>query len=272
MGSLCIACGGKIGEFGRRDDFEILKCLRCGLGKTSGVGRGSIERYHRDEIYNISRPQFSNIFKKRVDIIEKFLRGGRVLEIGCSTGLLLSIFKKKGWEVQGVEPSGIAYQLATKEGIPTKNTSFEKAKLKGNFYDLVVLNHVLEHMRDPRKVLEKVRRVLKKDGIVFIDVPNFGGLSARIWGIGWKYILPKEHKWHFTNEALQRLIKKAGLKVIYRETRSGIWDCSNPWLEVYQSLVGGKKRFFINFMTAIPSYFIGRVGFGSGLTVIAAKK
>ena len=154
MKSFCIACRGELSYLGESNGFEILKCGKCGLGRTVGRVEDDIEEYHRDQVYGVSKPQFSNIFQKRVDLAEKFLKTGKVLEVGSSIGLLLSQFKKRGWDVEGVEPSKTAYLLAQKEGISTHNTSFEEANLRENFYDLVVLNHVLEHLENPLKTLK----------------------------------------------------------------------------------------------------------------------
>lgn len=267
----CLVCNKRLKFLGKNDSFDIFRCPFCGLGTTAGIfPKTQYSAYHRDPVYIKEEKQFKNIFEKRVGIILKFKKAGKALEAGSSTGVFLSLLKKRGWEVQGVEPS-LAAGVAEKKGIPTINTTFEKAKLKDETFDLIVFNHVLEHMENPIQILERANRVLKKGGIVLIDAPNFASLSARILGSRWRYILSKEHRWHFTPKSLSLLLEKVGFKVVYRETRSGIWDYGNPLEEIWQALVGRKKRFFIDILTAIPALAVTVLKLGTGLTVVAKK-
>lgn len=266
----CISCGEKLDK-----GEKIYRCPKCGLGQTISRNDTKYHVYHRDETYKSEEEQFKNIFAKRAATISNLKLQGdplKILEVGSSTGLLLALLKKKGWGVLGIEPSKKAAEVAKERAIKTLNTSFEQAKIKKESFDLVVLNHVLEHMENPIGVLAKVSQLIKKDGIVFIDVPNFGSLSAKIFGNSWKYILPEEHRWHFTYTSLKNLLERTGFRVIFRETRSGIWDYQNPAKEIWDSARGLKKRFIPNILTAVPTYFLGKLKLGTSLTVIARKK
>lgn len=268
----CIACSKKLEFLGKNKDCDIFRCSSCGLGVTSGIfPRTQYSAYHRDTVYIREEKQFKNIFEKRVGIILRFKKTGKALEIGSSTGVFLSLLKERGWEVLGIEPSVGAVDTAQRKGIPTLNTTFEKSELKSGTFDLVVFNHVLEHMNNPIDILRKANQVLKKDGAVLIDVPNFTSLSARISGAGWRYILPKEHRWHFTPKSLTNLLEKSGFRVVHWETHSGIWGYGNPLKEIWQALIGRKKRFFTDIFTAIPDLVVSKFGLGTGLTVIAKK-
>ncbi len=272
MNSKCISCGKKLRYFGRSERWNILQCKTCGLGVTQGNGEFTqYTTYHRDPVYASEQEQFRNIFEKRVAILTKFKRISRALEVGSSVGTFLSLLQTRGWEVRGVEPSKAAAQAAQKGGIPTTIDTFEETNLPEATFDVVIFNHVLEHMSDPFTVLRKAHKVLRKEGLVFIDAPNFGGLSARILGSRWQYILPREHRWHFTPQALSLLLGKAGFKVLYWETHSGIWNYGNPAKEIWQSLIKRRKRFFMNIITLLPSFIATKMGMGSGVTVIAQK-
>lgn len=202
--------------------------------------------YHRDEVYEENEKLFGNIFRKRANLAKKYAKSkGKILDIGCSTGVMLDIFKKDGWKTWGVEPSGSA-KSAKRKGHKIVKNYFEKAKLPKNYFDLVVMNHVLEHMDDSELVLKKVNTLLKKGGIILVDVPNVGSLASKIYGKNWKYLLPNEHLHHFTPETLKKLLEKAGFKVVWTKTWSGLFDYANPFLELWQSLTGMKKRFFAN--------------------------
>lgn len=267
----CISCGNTLSFFGLNSGIKIYRCSKCGLGVTEDKFKENYNAYHRDDVYQKEEKQFSNIFLKRVWLISKFKKPGKVLEIGSSNGLLLSLLKERGWEVVGIEPSMTSAKYANERGIKTYKQTFEKTNFASNSFDLIVLNHVLEHLVNPTEDLNKTYELLKKDGVMLIDVPNFGSLIARVAGSNWKYLLPKEHLWHFTKCSLYSLLKKTGFIVKDCQTHSGLWGYGSPLRELWESLIGGKKRFFFDVVTLIPTFFVTKLGYGSGLTVIAKK-
>lgn len=242
--------------------------------------------YHRDEDYGKFESMFRNIFLKRFKVLQKHLggglglpRGGCVLDIGSSTGVFLDIFKEVqpsqglsevGWETWGVEPSKSG-TLTERKGHKVVKAYFEKADLPKNYFDLVVMNHSLEHMDDPLAVLTKANSLLKKGGIVFVDVPNAGGLGVKILGKYWPYRLPEEHKWQFTKESLSRIMEDAGFKVIHYESRSGLFEFANPWQELWESLTTLKKRFFTNILTLPYSLFVTMMNMGDSMSLVGKK-
>lgn len=265
----CLICGKSQKELGIILNRKIYRCTNCGFGQTEKL-KAQQGGYHRDDTYIGEELLFNNIFQKRVNKIINFKKNGRVLEIGCSTGLMLSILSKKGWEVTGIEISKEAADVAMKRGIQVYTEPFENIELSQKF-DLIILNHTLEHLENPKKVLEKAHSLLTKNGLLYIDVPNFGGLSAFIQKGDWSLLLPNEHLWHFTEKALNILLAELKYKIIYTEKASGIWDLENPLKELLSSLVNFKRRFFNELITALPSFLISKIGIGSDLMVIAKK-
>lgn len=268
----CIACDSKLKTLGFNNKYEIEICTECGMGTTENFITPKINEYHRDVTYFREESQFTNIFEKRVNLICKIVKKGKVLDIGSSTGALLNIFKKRGFEVIGVEPSVKSSKIALSRGIKTYSRPFEKLKLPKDSFDVVVMNHTLEHVENPKIVLNKIHFILKKDGILLIDVPNFGSLSSKFYSLKWKYLLPNEHKWHFTKKSIINLLNLHNFSVLNTYAISGIWQYSSPLAEIIESLLGFKKRFFINILTLIPSFIITKLGLGTGLIVIAQKK
>jgi len=268
----CILCGSnKFKKLFNVGEYKLVKCKKCGLVKTRGEQNISYKKYHGDEVYKTFEKLFRNIYQKRVNMILKYKKGpGKVLEIGASMGTMLDIFKKIGWEVWGVEPSGSA-EVARKKRIKILKNTFEKAKPPKEYFDVVILNHTLEHMKNPVSVLKKVEKVLKTGGIVFVDVPNFGGISARIMGKKWPYILPDEHVFHFTLETLQKVLEKAGFNVVVWRTQSGIFECADPLREIFLSLTTLKKRFFTNVLGFPGAFLATAINRGASLSIIGEK-
>lgn len=254
----CPICNNKLLSY----TSEILQCQSCGLGITLKKPDQNYTSYHRDIQYFENESLFHDIFLKRLQIIEKFKKTGKILEIGSSTGVMLELFQKKGWKVMGVEPSKKACEIANIRGIKTLNTNFELAYLENRTFDVVILNHVLEHLDNPKSILKKCFRVLAKDGLIFIDVPNFGSLTSQLWRSKWCYLLTDEHNWHFTHSSLNKLLRVTGFTEIYWEARSGILDWGKWNL---------RKNLLFGLLTFIPDLLITKLKLGTSLTVIGKK-
>lgn len=266
----CPVCGKESKLFSRVKGFLIYRCLNCGFGFTENL-KAQKGEYHRDETYIQEEKLFKNIFQKRVNKLSKIVGKGKVLEVGCSTGLMLSLLRDKGFEVKGVEISKPAAEVAQKRGIEVYAIPFEKIKTSEKF-DLIIFNHTLEHLDDFEYVLNKARQLLKPKAYLYVDLPNFDSLTAKLFRGNWGLLLPDEHKWHFTKKAFSILFKKLDFKIISVERNSGIWDVNNPLSELWRSLTTFKKRFFVNLFTLKGSWIISKLGWGTGLTVIARKK
>ncbi len=265
----CIICLSEVELFTSSKGFSIFKCKNCGFGFTKDL-KLHASNYHRDDTYISEENLFRNIFEKRVNIISRFISQGKVLEVGCSTGLMLSLFKDKGWQVLGVEISKKSAEKALQLGIKVETKSFEDINFNEKF-DLIIFNHTLEHLDDPKGVIKKAVSLLNKEGILYIDLPNFGGLSANLQKGNWPLLLPSEHLWHFTYLSLKKILKENNTKIVFNERASGLWDLNNPYKELLIAFLTLKKRFVIEIITAIPSFILTKFKVGSDLMVIAKK-
>ena len=84
------------------------------------------------------------------------------------------------------------------------------ASVEPSSQDIVVLNHVLEHLPDPRGTLRRVREWLKPDGFLLIGLPNFASPIARLTRENWAGLVPIQHVWHVTLPALARMVAEVG--------------------------------------------------------------
>lgn len=270
VGKNCLICKFQTSFFAKNGNNIIFKCNSCGFGYTDG-NFSKLQDYHRDDSYIKEEELFKNIFARRVKEISKYIKTGKVLEIGCSTGLMLSLFKNIGFEVEGIEASKKAAEYARKKGLEVKIAFFEKVNFTQK-YNLIILNHTLEHMEDPIGVLIKIKKILKPKGYLMIDLPNFDSPVAKILKGKWPHLLADEHLWHFTPKAFSLLFKKIDFKILKINRTSGIWDFKNPYKEVFKSLIGFKKRFANNVITLAPSWVMTKLNKGSDLLLIARKK
>lgn len=154
------------------------------------------------------------LYTYRAARIERVKRPGRVLDIGCGRGLLLNKLRQRGWDPYGTELSEEAASYARDElKLPVTTLSLEEANFPDGEFDLVILWHVLEHVRAPREMLKEISRILKPGGLLLVAVPNFGSWEARWGGPIWFHLDVPRHVIYWTRKTLTQELETAGMVV-----------------------------------------------------------
>ncbi len=144
---------------------------------------------------------------------------GRLLDIGCGTGFRLSVAAARGWEVQGVEPSSFASEVAREHyGVPCLTGRLDQTPFADGRYQAVVLHAVIEHVTDPNALLTEAARVLAPGGVIAIQTPNYGSRRVKLRGNTWNEIRPPEHIVMHSETSLRRLAGRVGLEVVGSST------------------------------------------------------
>jgi len=203
---------------------QLVRCKACGIIYTDSFGKS--QSYAEEDYFTMKNQyvnrweEFCAIFDSLLDKIVRFKRKGRLLDVGTGVGTLMSVAAKRGFTAQGVEVSEWASAFARKEkGLDVLTGTLEDARFGTESFDVVVINHTLEHVANPRTLLTEVRRILKNDGLLVIGVPNIGSIMARLRGGKWASLRPEEHIWHFTPVTLKRLVAETGFAKLYFEAR-----------------------------------------------------
>jgi SAM-dependent methyltransferase len=90
----------------------------------------------------------------------------------------------------------------------------EEAKFENDFFDVIILNNVLEHLFDPKTTLNEINRILKNNGTLVIGIPNANSFEAKIFKKYWSaWDLPR-HLYHFTPNTIKSLLNKTGFQVL----------------------------------------------------------
>lgn len=226
MISPCPICGAEtVKEFIKAETFQLMQCDSCGLLWTDAFDKRGIS-YDTDEYfvdknrYLESWDTFCLHFDGLLDKITAYKKTGTFLDVGCGVGCLVSRAKERGFSSEGVEISTWAAGFARdRKGLNVITGSLEEAAYAPDMFDVVVVNHVLEHVPDFGVLLREVRRILKSDGLLVVGVPNIGSIMARFAGAQWASLRPDEHRWHFTPETIKALIKKEGFCRLSFEAR-----------------------------------------------------
>ena len=146
-------------------------------------------------------------------------RGGRLLEVGAARGDFLAEAPRWGFAPLGIEPEpSTAEEARRRSGAEVIVGWAEEVNLPPASFDVVCLWHVVEHIPQPRSVLEALHRSLKPGGRLFCEVPNAGSVMARRQGDRWDYLDPGHHVGFFDPSTLGRALKSSGYGEVETET------------------------------------------------------
>lgn len=134
----------------------------------------------------------------------------RLLDIGCGPGAVLDTYRQLGWEVAGIDQSADAVARARGRGLRVHHGDVFDAPFAAEF-DVVLLSHVIEHVRDPIAVLARAAIFIAPDGKIVILTPNARSLGLRLYGSCWFALEAPRHLMLFDPATIALLARKAGL-------------------------------------------------------------
>lgn len=160
---------------------------------------------------------------ERLTIIRRYMAKGasqtRILDVGCGTGWFLEVALSEGFTVSGLE-LGKEIAAATSKRLKIKVfTDTIQALPAEQMFDVITLFDVLEHVPDPRSVLEAVRAHLHPGGIALIFCPNLDSVGISILKERSSLVMPAEHLFYFTPNSLRRIIEESALEIAAFQTK-----------------------------------------------------
>jgi len=209
-------------------DFQIIECLNCGIYLLSPkISQHEMEKYYPEEYICfleaieddknlISRIDRKRALYKRCRQVNKVVdEPGRILDIGCATGIFLNGMKELGWEVMGIEPNSSAAEYARKRfNIDVVNGYLNQVNLPTNSFDVISVWDVLEHVPNIDEFLHEILRILKPTGTLIGSLPNAKSWERYLFGefwVGWE--IPRHYR-SFTPETLSKFLCKSGFSHI----------------------------------------------------------
>lgn len=174
----------------------------------------------------------------QMDLVEKYTPKGTALNVGAMSEAI-KVLEERGWQLRIVEVSSYAAETAHKLwGLNVTVSRIEDFECSPATFDFIKLGHVIEHLADPRFVMERLATLLKPGGVILIDTDNAYGLQARIEmavrkllgeklsaslvkkltkkNLRKRYgrLTPPEHLYGFSTKSLTRLLKDTGFEII----------------------------------------------------------
>jgi 2-polyprenyl-3-methyl-5-hydroxy-6-metoxy-1,4-benzoquinol methylase len=140
------------------------------------------------------------------------MNGGRLLEIGCSTGEFLTAAASQ-FEVMGVEADRASCAVAQSRGLHCFNGTLFEAGLPASHFEVVALYHVIEHFPSPQRILQEIHRIVCPQGWVVLETPNIANVWYKLLGARWRQFIP-DHRFFFTPTTIRRSCAENGFEVV----------------------------------------------------------
>ncbi|MBV9838747.1 MAG: class I SAM-dependent methyltransferase [Solirubrobacterales bacterium] len=163
----------------------------------------------RPEVEDAERPWRLRADRRRLARLRGHVPGGRLLDVGCATGVFLALAGAE-FEAEGVEPDPGTSEQARASGNRVITGTLETLAGRSERYDAVTMFHVLEHLRSPRDALQLVRELLRPGGVVMIETPTIDCAAFKLARSRWRQLIP-DHYYFFSRATLETLLRRCDL-------------------------------------------------------------
>jgi SAM-dependent methyltransferase len=212
------ASGERLDPYGAH--YGINRCQGCGLLLSNPVlvDARVKELYEQAEATNVVGGEEENVRRTMAHyygLVRPYLPGHqRMLDVGCDMGFLLDVAARDGFEeLHGIEPNPKARRVAEEvPGAVISEKFYEDQDYPAGSFDLITLIHVLDHVFNPREVVERALDHLRPGGILLAVVHNVNSLLGRALGERFP-VFNLYHHYFFSKDTLRALCERAGYEV-----------------------------------------------------------
>jgi len=195
----------------------IVRCLGCGLVRQNPQPQpvDLVQAYQEveDERYEEETSGRLETFSRALADIERHEPRGRLLDVGCHTGIFLDVARRAGWATTGVEPSRWSAERARARGLQVLDGTLADASLPDDSFDVVTMWDVIEHLAEPVEELKRARRLLRPGGLLAVSTMNVETWFPRLFGRRWPWYM-QMHLYYFTPRTLNQMLKLAGYETV----------------------------------------------------------
>lgn len=206
--------------------LNFVKCNTCGLVYINPcpmpedlfkVYSKGLKEWTTIEAYIERKMDLFRDYLMKVEAVKE--KRGRILDVGCSIGLFLKIARNRGWDIYGVDVSHEDVKYAKRNyNITVFEGTIKGANYPNDFFDVITMWDFIEHIPEPISCLKEVKRILKKDGMLFILTGNIESREAKQKGIYWPFLGGGTHLIFYSPQTIRKNLDIAGLKAIRLST------------------------------------------------------
>jgi SAM-dependent methyltransferase len=229
-GQSCPLCGGEGHVFGIRDGYPIRECRCVGSSLLSWQWESEAAyhalytngRYHQDCVVAEGQPgqqdsrhrddEYCRAAQSRLEFLEIMAPAPLdILDIGCGTGAFIAEARGCGYAAAGLEPDQSMVDWARSRGRNVACGTWEDVV---DTCGIITLHDVFEHLTRPEECLERLKFCLAPDGLLVIEIPEWGCPESKSLGLSWRHIKPLQHIWLPDETAARAMFERAGFEVV----------------------------------------------------------
>jgi 2-polyprenyl-3-methyl-5-hydroxy-6-metoxy-1,4-benzoquinol methylase/DNA-directed RNA polymerase subunit RPC12/RpoP len=200
--------------------FRYYRCPRCGLVSLGNVPE-AIGPYYAPGYHMLPQTETAieagvDHDRYKIDLVTRFIQKGRLLEIGPSWGAFCLLAKRAGFSVEAIEMDPDCCEfLNARIGVRAIRRDDEAAALaEAAQPDVIAAWHVLEHMRDPWRMIDAAAARLAPGGVLVLALPNPYAYQFRLLGRRWAHVDAPRHVHLIPADVLRARAEAAGLTQI----------------------------------------------------------
>ena len=210
-----------------KNSYPIVKCKGCGLihvALEQDVERRDLvetygEEYFTGKVYKNyfeEKPVRMRLFSRKFDLIRKHLPlTGKILDAGSAAGFFLEVARQRGYDTYGIEISEFASTYAREQlNLEVETGELQDSRFPANYFDVITMWDLLEHLPRPNETLMKARSLLKSGGELVIETLDVDCFNASVLRNKWPLYAPPFHLFYFSLRTLRMLLSRTGFKII----------------------------------------------------------
>lgn len=241
--------------------YVIKECKKCGHRSTDIKDMEThLSETYSDSYFFEGKDGYPNYLEEKemlyrsglkyTRVISKYMKPGKVLDVGCAAGFILKAFEQKGWQCYGVEPNETMATYGRNELNLDIRTGGMETFSSSEKFDLINLIQVVGSLYDLDKAMQNVSALSRQGGLVLVESWNMKCLAARFFGASWhEYCPPSVVHW-YSDETLNQLFSYYGFKLIAKGRPSKKINLKHGLAIIAENSKKSaiKKRFF-NFLS-----------------------
>jgi len=242
----CYVCSGNKGKpVSSFYGINYIMCQNCNHVYTDKrLSEEGLKKYYSEsqEYFNDSYTKKSiinlrkNLFIPKIEFIKKYVKGKNWLDVGSADGTAVVAAKSEGFQCTGIELSKTAREFAKKHhNIKLNDKPLEDfVRENKTKWNIVSFFGVLEHISNPTNAVKISNKLLEKNGIIALEVPNYNSLSTHVQNISNmpdRHLVPFSHIMIFTLKSAKQILKNHGFEPI------AVWFWGMDVIELFKHVI-----------------------------------